>query len=338
MRTYIIAEVGPNHNGSLELALKYIDSLANIGVDAVKFQLSNPELAVSLDGFKASYQKSSDEDNDSPIKMAKSHQLSKEDHLILYQECKRKGVDYLCSFFDIESLKFIDNNVDLKYYKIPSGEIFTLDIIGYMANKNKPIILSTGMSSYAEVKIAIDLFNKNFPKDITVLHCISNYPVPSNDVNLSVMLKLKELFGYDVGFSDHTEGIISSITAVAMGARIIEKHVTFDKGMTGPDHKASSTIEEFNELVKSIREIEKLVGIPEKRFSKEEIEIRNVARKSIVAKNEIKEGQVIKEEDLAFRRPGTGLLPIEKGLIIGRKAAKKISPNRVILKEFIKWQ
>ena len=185
--------------------------------------------------------------------MARKHQLKPDQHKVLYERCKEFGVDYLCSAFDLDSFLFLDRNFDLPYYKIPSGEIFSIDILDYISDRRKPIILSTGMATYDEINVAINLLNRDCKKEITILHCISNYPVPYEDINMNVMLELKKRFGYPVGFSDHTISNECSIVAVAIGASIIEKHVTADRDLPGPDHQASSTIEEFSDLVKSIR-------------------------------------------------------------------------------------
>lgn len=334
MNTYIIAEVGPNHNGSLDMALEYIDQLALTDVDAVKFQLGNPDETYSLDAFKADYQIRS-EKSKSPIEMAKKHQLKPKDHKILFNRCKEKNIDYLCSCFDLGSLVYLDNNINLKYYKVPSGEIFSLDIIDYISKKDKPIILSTGMATFEEVEIALGLLNAKIKKNITILHCTSNYPAPVQDINLKVMLELKKRFNYNVGYSDHTLGSEASLSAVALGAKVIEKHVTMDKKLPGPDHQASSTIEEFSELVKSIRVIEKILGSNKKTFSKHENAIASVARKSIIAKRNIPANKIITEKDICYKRPGTGFLPIEKNKVIGKKTNVSILANRIIKKEFI---
>ena len=330
MKTYIIAEVGPNHNGSLEFALEYIEALSLIGVDAIKFQLANPKLLFSKDSKLAKYQKENTKFK-SPLEMIKKHQLKPSDHIKLYKRCKKKKIDYLCTGFDLESVKFLNENFDLKYFKIASGEIFSLDMLEYMSNYKKPIILSTGMAKFDEIGETIKILNSNFKKQITLLHCISNYPVKINRVNLNVMNKLKEHFRYPVGFSDHTETIFSSIVAASMGANIIEKHVTFDKKLIGPDHKASSTIEEFKELVQQIRNVETVKGNSNNYISKSEKEIADVARKSIVAKKNLKKNHVLTINDICYKRPGTGILPIFKNKIIGKKIKKNISKDKKIL-------
>ncbi|MDA3779548.1 MAG: N-acetylneuraminate synthase family protein [Bacteroidales bacterium] len=331
MSTYIIAEVGPNHNGSFDMAMKYIEELSKIGVDAVKFQLASPDAFISKDAFKVKYQKERD-DAKSPIEMSKRNQISKESHIKLAKKCSEYGITYLASGFDIDSVRFLNEVIDVPIFKIASGEIFSLDIIDYIASVNKPILLSTGMATFNEIEGSLKLLNQNFPKDITILHCISKYPVPLEQVNLKVMKKLAKRFGYPVGFSDHTEGIESSMIAVALGASVIEKHVTFDKNWKGADHKASATIEEFKHLVTNIRKTEKILGDSKKHFSESEIEIRNSVRKSIVTNRTIMKGEIIQEQDICFKRPGYGFLPIEKNIVVGRKAKHDIEENRIIKK------
>ena len=236
----------------------------------------------------------------------------------------------MCTAFDLDSIKFLNKNFNLKYFKIASGEIFSIDVLEYISKYKKKIILSTGMSSYKEINQSIKILNSNFKKNITLLHCISNYPVALKNVNLNVMTELKRRFRCEVGFSDHTKDIFSSIVAVSMGAKIIEKHVTFDRKLKGPDHKASSTISEFDKLVKAIRKIELVKGSAENKISELEKEIANVSRKSIVASKDIKKNKTIKEGDIEFKRPGTGILPIFKNKILGKKAKVKILKDHII--------
>lgn len=333
--TYIIAEVGPNHNGSLERAIALVIDLSKIGVDAIKFQVAKLENSYSKDAFKPKYQRENDKEK-SPIEMSKKYQLPFEDHLVLSKVCKENGVDYMCTAFEMESLRFLTNNIDMPYYKVPSGEILTLDILEHIAEHQKPIILSTGMASFEEMEMAVEVLKKKGNNQVTILHCISNYPVPAEDVNLNVMLEIKSRFKTPVGFSDHTIGNDAAIAAVALGATIIEKHVTFDKNAEGPDHKASSTVDEFAELVKSIRNVDKMMGSKEKIFSKDELEIKKSARKSIVTLKELKKGHVLKREDICFKRPGFGFNPFELNKVLGKVLVDDIEANRVILKEHFK--
>ncbi len=328
--TYIIAEIGPNHNGKLEIALDLIKKLASVGVDAVKFQLAIPENVYSQDAFKAQYQ-IRNENSKTPLEMAKKHQLAFKDHLTLNKACDKYGVNYLCTAFDLESLSFLDTKTNIRFFKIPSGEILTLDLLEYIANAEKPIILSTGMASYDEIELAVSILEKDKKKDISILHCVSNYPAREEEVNLNSMLELGKIFGRNIGFSDHTIGNEAAIAAVALGARIIEKHVTFDKNAEGPDHKASASVAEFGSLVKSIRLVEKMMGASKKVFSEDELEIKKVARKSIVTRIPLKRGDYIRREDICFKRPGTGYRPIDLPNILGKKTVKNIKADRIIM-------
>lgn len=333
-KVYIIGEVGPNHNGSVETALTMIEKMAATGVDCVKFQMTDPYQLYSNDSFKASYQKTNDKAKGAR-EMSLNYQLKREDHVLLYEKCKDLGVDYGCTAFDMESLLFLDEHFDMPYYKIASGEIFSMDMIDYISTKSKPIILSTGMATYDEIEIVVNFLNRNFEKEITILHCISNYPAKFEEVNLRNILKLKEMFGYEVGFSDHSVGNDCAIASVALGAKMIEKHVTLDKCANGPDHKASIDIEELAELVSSIRNIETAMGVKERIFSEAQREISRVARKSIVSRHDIKKGKVIDFSDICFKRPGIGFLPIETEKVIGKVAVCDIEADRVIKPEYI---
>ena len=331
---YIIAEVGPNHNGSLDRALEMVDKIAATGVDAIKFQMTNPFALYSDDSFKATYQVKNDNAG-SAREMSLRNQLSKEGHIAVYNRCKELGIDYGCTAFDMDSLLFLDEHFELPYYKIASGEIFSMDMIDYMSTKHKKIILSTGMATYDEIEKSLSLFNRNFKKDITILHCISNYPAKYDEVNLQNMLEIKKRFGYEVGFSDHTIGNECAIAAVALGASVIEKHVTLDKTLPGPDHKASIDIAELAALVSSIRHIEQAIGVPERTFSDAQREIARVARKSVATKHSIKKGNIITIDDICFMRPGIGFLPTEIDKVIGKTALCDIEASRIIKPEYL---
>ena len=333
-KTYIIAEVGPNHQGKFEIAKDMVLQLSKIGVDAVKFQLNFPENCYSDDSFKPKYQVEND-DNPSQLEMSKKFQLSLEEHIELYHICNENNVDYLCSAFEMKGISFLTNELDIPYYKISSGEILTLDLLEYISKQNKSILLSTGMATYEEIKESIDVLEKNGKKEITVLHCISNYPTPAEDVNLNVMLEISKKFNVPVGFSDHTLGNEAAIAAVTLGATVLEKHVTFDKNAEGPDHKASSTVQEFAELVQSIRKVEKMMGSREKIFSDQELEIKRSVRKSIVSTRDLEEGHILSDDDICYKRPGFGIKPTDKNLILGKKTVKAINANKVILPEFL---
>ncbi len=327
---YIIAEVGPNHQGSLTKAKKYVSKLASIGVDAVKFQIGQAEEHYSLDSIKPKYQKKNIKNDLHIIQQAKKRLLNFKDHLVLADECKKFKVDYICSAFDLKSLKFLTKNINFPYYKIPSAEIVAMDCLKYIAKKNKPIILSTGMASKKEIKFALKILNKFKRKKIVILHCVSSYPTNLKNLNLDFMLELKKLFKYPVGLSDHTIGELASIAAAANGASIIEKHVTFDRSLSGPDHKASMKISDFKILIQKIRTVEEMKGRRKKIITKDEKSNSKALRKSCVAGKNLKIGDQIKLENLNFKRPGFGISPVDVKKILNKKVKKEIKKDRLI--------
>jgi N,N'-diacetyllegionaminate synthase len=335
MSVYIIAEIGPNHNGSFFKAKNFINKLSKIGVNAVKFQISDPLRVYSNDAFKAKYQKINDGKR-SIIEMSKANQLTKEEHLKLSKYCKKKGLDYLCSAFDIKNLKFLINKIKVKYVKIPSGEVYDLEVLKYLSTIKKKIFLSTGMVDLKKLEVILKLLNKNFKKKIVLMHCISNYPASIEDINMRYMLKLKKKFNYDIGYSDHSLSLNTCLSAVSLGAKVIEKHVTLNKKDIGPDHKISSTISEFKLIIKNIREIEKICGVENKFNSKKTNEIINVARKSIATNKFLKKNHKLKKNDIVFKRPGTGISPLELDKVLGKKLKKDLESNRVIKFKFLK--
>ncbi len=329
MTTTIVAEIGPNHDGSIDVALEMIRRLASTGIDVVKFQLAVPENVYSQDAFKADYQRDRD-GTGSPLEMSRRLQLSRTDHRRLYAECARLGVRYACTAFDLESLRFLDDNFDLPFFKIASGELPSLDMLEYIAGRSRAVVLSTGMATLDEIAASLAILERNGPKDVTLLHCVSQYPAPHGDIHLRVMVTLAQRFGRPVGFSDHTLGPECCLAAVALGAVVVEKHVTLDRGRPGPDHAASATIEEMAALVTAIRRIESALGKPDKVFAPAEAGIRRMARKSIVATRDIAHGEVIAGGDIAFKRPGTGLSPMDRDRVIGRRTARPLAIDRII--------
>ena len=328
-RVYIIAEIGPNHNGSLKLAEKMVRLLKNSGADAVKFQLGAPEEVYSQDAFMAEYQKKNTNFK-SIQEMSKKNQLSHESHLKLKKLCKMCNLDYMCSAFDLKSLEFLIKKIKISTIKIPSGEITSLDILKYISKLKKRVILSTGMATFQDIKNAITEINKHFKKKITLLHCISNYPAAPEKLNLNVIKSLKETFKTEIGYSDHSLGGEACVAAVALGAKVIEKHVTLSRQKIGPDHKASMEIKDFCNLVKQIRSVEKMLGNKKKKISNEEIRIMKVARKSIIVNKSLKKGDIIKKEYLSFKRPGTGISPMKINLVVGRKVKKNTLKNKLL--------
>jgi len=323
MSVFIIAEAGVNHNGSIELAYKLIDVAVESGANAVKFQTFKAENFVLKGAEKAEYQKFSDNSIESQFDMLKKLELDMDDHKNLIEYCKKKGITFLSSPFDIESINLL-TELNIKVYKIPSGEITNLPYLRHIGSFNKEVILSTGMSNLKEIGEALKvLINAGTPKDkITVLHANTMYPTPMKDVNLMAMQTIRDVFDVSVGYSDHTLGIEVDLAAVALGASIIEKHFTLDKKMDGPDHVASLDASELKSMVSSIRNIELALGSKEKNLTDSEKPNIDVARKSIVAKIKIKKGEVFSSENLTTKRPGSGISPMKWDSIIGEVAKR----------------
>ncbi len=334
-KTLIIAEVGPNHNGSLKTALKMIDKIAKTGADVIKFQLAKPENVYSKDAFKAEYQKKNDK-NKSIMQMSKKIQLKKEDHFKLKKACNKAGVLYACSAFDLESLKFLDKKINIPFFKIPSGEILSLDLLKYMSTSKKPILLSTGMSNFKEISCALNILNKKNKKEIIVMHCVSSYPANKKDLNLNVIDELRKRFKKKVGYSDHSLGSEACLAAVAKQVSVIEKHVTLSKKMLGPDHKSSMQIEDFKNMIKEIRNLEIMMGKSIKDISNSEKEIQKVARKSIVSKIDLKKGTILKKKYLSYKRPGIGVSPMLIKKVIGKKIIINLKKNKLIKMNYLK--
>lgn len=324
--TFIIAEAGVNHNGDKNLAYKLIDVAKESGADAVKFQTFKAEKGISKYTQMADYQKKNLGKEDSQIEMIKKLELSYKDFEDLKKYCDEKGIIFLSTPFDEESIEFLDKLVP--YYKIPSGEIVNYPYLKLIAEKNKPIIMSTGMANLSDVEKALDtIYSINQHTEIYLLHCTTNYPTPYEEVNLKAMITLKEAFKLPVGYSDHTLGIEVPIAAVAMGAQIIEKHFTLDRNLPGPDHKASLKPNELKAMVNAIRNIEKALGNGIKKPNKSEKEIEKVVRKKLVATRDIKSGETISEKDIAIKRSNIGLSPDFLEVIIGKKIIKNINED-----------
>ena len=330
-RTLIIAEAGVNHNGSIKLAKKLIDTAKDAGADVVKFQTFKAESTVTKTAKKAEYQDTNTESAEAQFEMLKKLELSNKDHADLITYCNSKNIVFLSTPFDIESIDFL-HKLELPFFKIPSGEITNLPFLRHIGKFGKKIVLSTGMSTLAEVGDALGiLIDAGTPKDnIIVLHCNTEYPTPMEDVNLRAMLTIKEEFNVEVGYSDHTLGIEVPIAAVAMGAKVIEKHFTLDRNMDGPDHRASLEPTELEAMVKAIRNIEKAMGDGVKRPSASEMKNIGIARKSIVAKQALKKGEKFSEDNLTVKRPGTGVSPLKWDSYLGRLTDKNYEPDDLI--------
>lgn len=330
-RVFIIAEAGVNHNGSLELAKKLIDVASDAGADAVKFQTFKAENLVSKHAQKADYQKQTTDKAESQFDMIKKLELDVEAHNELLAYCKTKNIMFLSTPFDHDSIELLDA-LGLEVFKIPSGEITNLPYLRHIGQLNKQVILSTGMSTMGEIEDALDvLVGAGTDKDrITVLHANTEYPTPMQDVNLRAMQSIGTAFDISYGYSDHTLGIEVDIAAVAMGACCIEKHFTLDKTMDGPDHKASLEPEELNAMVRAIRNIEEALGSSVKKPSMSESKNMAIARKSIVASQAIKKGELLTPENLGIKRPGTGISPMRWDDVIGTIALQDYKEDDVI--------
>jgi len=330
-KVFIIAEAGVNHNGSLDLAKRLIEIAVNSGADAVKFQTFKAENLVVKNTQKADYQRQTTDATESQFDMIKKLELDVETHKELIAYCKEKGIMFLSTPFDHESINLL-SDLGLKIFKIASGEITNLPYLRHIGSLGKQVVLSTGMSNLEEVGDALNiLINAGTSKDnITVLHANTMYPTPMEDVNLNAMLTIQKEFGVDIGYSDHTLGIEVDIAAVAMGASCIEKHFTLDKSMDGPDHKASLEPEELKAMVGAIRNIEKALGSSEKKPSPSETVNIDVARKSIVASQSIKKGDKLSSKNITTKRPGTGISPMKLDAIIGTPAKRDYQMDDLI--------
>ena len=315
---FIIAEAGVNHNGDINIAKKLVDAAFEAGADAVKFQSFKAENLVTKKAPKADYQKETT-GNGNQYEMLKKLELSYENHVLLKKYCEDKGIMFISTPFDFESVDLLEK-LNIPLYKISSGDLTNVPLLKYIAKLNKSMIVSAGMANLGEVEVAVEAIKNAGNDKIILLHCTSNYPTAYEDVNLNAMITLKNAFNLPIGYSDHTVGVEVPIAAAAMGAKVIEKHFTLDKQMEGPDHKASLNPEELRKMVDSIRNIEKAFGDGIKKCNKNEENTRQVARKSIVARVNIKKGQTISYENVTFKRPANGVSPIFIDEIIGKEA------------------
>lgn len=329
-KTFIIAEAGVNHNGSLRIAKRLIDAAVNSGADAVKFQTFNARELVSRYAPKAGYQKTTTGKSGNQLEMIKKLELNLGAYKKLLNYCSERII-FLSSPFDLKSIDLLAG-LGLKIFKIPSGEITNLPYLRKIGSLRKQIILSTGMANLKEINDALDVLRQSGTKkdSITVLHCNTEYPTPFEDVNLLAMLTIKNRLGVNVGYSDHTLGIQIAIGAVALGAMVIEKHITLNKKMIGPDHKASLEPAEFKLMSNAIRNVETALGSSEKIASRSERKNIPVVRKSIVAARVISKGEVLTSENITVKRPGTGISPMKWDEIIGLRAKSNFNPDQLI--------
>ncbi|HLP80423.1 MAG TPA: N-acetylneuraminate synthase [Nitrosomonas sp.] len=330
-KTFVIAEAGVNHNGSLELAKRLVDVAAEAGADAVKFQTFKADKLVSKSAQKADYQKQTTAEDESQYEMIKKLELDEDAHRVLIGYCKEKPIMFLSTPFDHDSIRLL-NDLGMPIFKIPSGEITNLPYLRHIGGLGKEVIMSTGMADLGEVEDALNvLIEEGTPKEkITVLHATTEYPCPIEEVNLRAMQTMRNAFGVRVGYSDHTPGIEVPIAAVAMGACVIEKHFTLDRTMEGPDHKASLEPDELKAMVKAIRNIDQAMGDGIKKASKSEAKNIPISRKSIVAARTIKAGEIFSSDNLAVKRPGAGINPMRWDEVIGTVATCDYQPDEII--------
>lgn len=331
VKTLIIAEAGVNHNGDIEVAKRLIDVAAESGADLVKFQTLRADQLVTAKAAKAKYQLSTTDILESQHEMLSKLELSEGAHRELISHSKMRGISFFSTAFDISSIDLL-TNLDQTIFKIPSGEITNLPYLRHIGQLGKTLILSTGMSSMAEIESALNILEKSgtLRSQITVLHCTTAYPAPMVDVNLRAMISIRNRFKVSVGYSDHTLGIEIPIAAVTLGASIIEKHFTLDRSMPGPDHKASLEPLELREMVQAIRNVELALGDGNKRIMTSEIENREIARKSIVTSQAVRVGEVFSEVNLTTKRPGTGISPMDWDKLLGQKAQRDYRIDELI--------
>ena len=330
-KTLIIAEAGVNHNGDLELAKQIVKAAANAGADLVKFQTFTAERLAIDSAPKADYQNQTTDQKQSQFSMLRQLELTAEMHEQLIVYCSKQGIGFFSTGFDLQSVDYLAS-LGADRFKIPSGEITNLPYLRHVGAFGKPLILSTGMATLGEIEAALDACEiAGTPRSrITVLHCNTEYPTPMCDVNLRAMCSIRDAFGVAVGYSDHTLGIEVPIAAVALGATVIEKHLTLDRNWPGPDHKASLEPDEFAVMVRAIRNIEQAMGDGIKRPSPSESKNKSIARKSLVAARSIKAGEQFTPENLTAKRPGTGVSPMRWDEVMGRTATGDYGADEMI--------
>jgi N,N'-diacetyllegionaminate synthase len=324
---FFIAEAGVNHNGNLDTAKKLVDAAKDAGADAVKFQTYKTERIVTKLAQKAEYQKK-DNNSSSQFDLLKKLELRDSDFEELFDYAKEKKIIFLSSAFDVDSVEFLDK-MGILAFKVASGEVTNFPLLNCIAEKHKPVIISTGMSTINEIEDVVEVFINKGIEDIVLLHCVTSYPAKYESVNLRTIEFLKRKFDFPIGFSDHTPGTVIPVAAVSMGAVLIEKHLTLDKSLKGPDHRASLEPDEFKKMVDDVRITEKAMGNFTKRSFEEE-EIKKVVRRSIVAKMFIPKGTVISLDMVDFKRPGTGISPKYLEKIIGKRAKYDMVPDELL--------
>ena len=333
-RTFLIAEAGVNHNGDMDLARQLIDVAAEAGADAVKFQTFRAERILCRNAPKAGYQLETTASGESQFDMIRRLELSKVQHIELMAYCKDRKITFISTPFDKESADLLDK-LGVPLFKVPSGEVTNLPFLKEVAHRGKPIILSTGMAYLNEVERAVKTILEAGCTDLTLLHCTTDYPATFGSVNLNAMATMKQAFRLPVGYSDHTPGIEVAVAAVSMGASVIEKHFTLDRTLPGPDHRASLEPEELKALVRAIRNVEAALGDGIKRPTDREQEMRRIVRKSLVTARDMPVGSIIQHEDLAVKRPGTGLPPDRLDWAVGHRLRKAVAADTPLTEDML---
>jgi N-acetylneuraminate synthase len=329
---FVIAEAGVNHNGDLTMARSLIDVAADAGANAVKFQTFHSDRIATAEAPKAGYQLQTTGEAESQLEMLRRLELSAEAHRQLHSYCSERGIVFLSTPFDEQAADFLDE-LGVPAFKISSGDLTNSPLLEHVAQKGKPVILSTGMSTLEEVTEAVSILRAAGCEDFILMHCVSNYPANPADVNLRAMQTMQAGFNVPVGFSDHTEGIEVALAAAAMGACVIEKHFTLDRGLPGPDHRASLEPAELRRLIQGIRRVEAALGDGRKVPAASELETAKVARRSLVAARDIPAGATLERNMIVLKRPGTGLSPSMLGNIVGRRALRNIADGSLLTLE-----
>lgn len=328
MSCYIIAEIGVNHAGSVELAKKMIDAAKESGADAVKFQTFTAEKLVSLETPKVKYQESTTKKSESHYQMIKSLEFSYDDHIPVLDYCRKLDIEFISTPYDVESAEFLVS-IGVSVFKTASADIVDLSLHKFIAEHASQAIVSTGMATLGEIEKVVEIYRRQDCK-LTLLHCVSNYPCAVESLNLRVIKTLESAFSCDVGYSDHAVGCLPAVSAVSLGATIVEKHFTLDKNMVGPDHKASSDPAEFKELVDAVRNTEIALGSSLKSVQAEEMQMRQVSRKSLFVKDNIEKGEILTSDMFTLKRPGTGIYESELTNILGSKATREIFSGEML--------
>tara|TARA_B100000780_G_C21114421_1_gene450713 strand:- start:660 stop:1694 length:1035 start_codon:yes stop_codon:yes gene_type:complete len=327
-KTFVIAEIGVNHNNNISLAKKLILQAKLAGADAVKFQTFKAKNLVLPGTRKVKYQLKNSNDNEDHFQMIKKLELSYKDHKTLFKYCKKIKIIFMSTPYDVKSAKFL-NKLGVKIFKTASADLIDYNLHSYLSKLKKPVIISTGMSSIKDVQRTLKIYKKNKNPNVVLLHCVSNYPCSLNSINLNVLNNLKKL-NFIVGYSDHSDDILTSCLAVSMGSRIIEKHFTLSKNLKGPDHKASFNVLELKEMINQIRKTEVIMGTNIKKIQPEELEMSKISKKSLYFNKRKKKGTKVTYNDLISLRPGYGINPFSITKIVGKKLKKDIKVNQIV--------